>query len=80
MQAMKNAWPAWHLTQGRNDSNGYLLAIVFLLLFSGVACAFAMGVLLSKNIVRMAFYLVLSLASTAGLFFWRVPTSSVRCN
>ena len=41
----------------------------FFLLFSGVACAFALGVLLSKNIVRMAFYLVLSLASTAGLFF-----------
>ncbi len=41
----------------------------FFLLFSGIACAFALGVLLSKNIVRMAFYLVLSLASTAGLFF-----------
>lgn len=41
----------------------------FFLLFSGVACAFAVGVLLSKNIVRMAFYLVISLASTAGLFF-----------
>lgn len=41
----------------------------FFLLFSGVACAFALGVLLSKNIVRMAFYLVLSLASTAGLYF-----------
>lgn len=42
---------------------------VFFLLFSFVACGFALGVLLSKNIVRMAFYLVLSLASTAGLFF-----------
>jgi len=41
----------------------------FFLLFSTVACAFAVGVLLSKNIVRMAFYLVLSLAATAGLFF-----------
>ena len=41
----------------------------FFLLFSGIACVFALGVLLSKNIVRMAFYLVLSLASTAGLFF-----------
>lgn len=41
----------------------------FFYLFSAVACAFALGVLLSKNIVRMAFYLVLSLASTAGLFF-----------
>ena len=42
---------------------------VFFLLFSGVACAFAVGVLLARNIVRMAFYLVISLASTAGLFF-----------
>ncbi len=41
----------------------------FFWLFSGVACAFALGVLLSKNIVRMAFYLVISLASTSGLFF-----------
>ncbi len=41
----------------------------FFLLFGGIACAFALGVLLAKNIVRMAFYLVLSLASTAGLFF-----------
>ena len=41
----------------------------FFLLFSGIACVFAMGVLLSRNIVRMAFYLVLSLAATAGLFF-----------
>ncbi len=41
----------------------------FFLLFSLVACAFAVGVLLSRNIVRMAFYLVLSLAATAGLFF-----------
>lgn len=41
----------------------------FFLLFSFIACAFALGVLLAKNIVRMAFYLVLSLSSTAGLFF-----------
>ena len=41
----------------------------FFLLFSGLACAFAVSVLLSSNIVRMAFYLVLSLAATAGLIF-----------
>jgi len=41
----------------------------FFLLFSGIACVFAVGVLVSRNIVRMAFYLVLSLAATAGLFF-----------
>lgn len=41
----------------------------FFYLFSAVACVFAFGVLLSSNIVRMAFYLVLSLGATAGLFF-----------
>jgi NADH-quinone oxidoreductase subunit J len=42
---------------------------VFFLLFAGIACAFAVAVVLSPNIVRMAFYLVISLAATAGLFF-----------
>ena len=41
----------------------------FFFLFSAVACAFAVAVVLTANIVRMAFYLVLSLAATAGLFF-----------
>lgn len=41
----------------------------FFLLFALMACAFALGVLLSSNVVRMAFYLIVSLASTAGLFF-----------
>ncbi len=42
---------------------------VFFWLFSTVACVFAVGVVLSNNIVRMAFYLILSLGATAGLFF-----------
>jgi NADH:ubiquinone oxidoreductase subunit 6 (subunit J) len=42
---------------------------VFFLLFGGIACAFAVAVVVSANIVRMAFYLVMSLAATAGLFF-----------
>src|ERR1700748_3746924 len=42
---------------------------IFFLLFAGLACAFAIAVVVSPNIVRMAFYLVLSLASSAGLFF-----------
>jgi NADH-quinone oxidoreductase subunit J len=42
---------------------------LFFYLFAGIACAFAFAVVVSPNIVRMAFYLVLSLASTAGLFF-----------
>jgi NADH:ubiquinone oxidoreductase subunit 6 (subunit J) len=42
---------------------------VLFLLFASVACACAVAVVLADNVVRMAFYLVLSLASTAGLFF-----------
>lgn len=41
----------------------------FFLFFSGLACVFAVAVLVSQNIVRMAFYLVMSLASTSALFF-----------
>ncbi len=42
---------------------------IFFLMFSIMACGFALAVVLSANIVRMAFYLVLSLGATAGLFF-----------
>ena len=41
---------------------------VFFLLAGGFACLFALGVLFSSNVVRMAFYLIISLAATAGLF------------
>jgi NADH-quinone oxidoreductase subunit J len=41
----------------------------FFLLFGLLACGFALSVVLTSNVVRMAFYLVLSLGSTAGLFF-----------
>lgn len=41
----------------------------FFLLFSLVSCVFAVAVVVSSNVVRMAFYLVLSLGATAGLFF-----------
>ncbi len=37
--------------------------------FAAVCCMFAIGVVLATNIVRMAFYLVLSLAASSGLFF-----------
>src|SRR5258706_9113058 len=43
-------------------------AIAFLF-FALVACGFAIAVVLTSNIVRMAFYLTLSLGATAGLFF-----------
>lgn len=41
----------------------------FFLLFALVAVGFALGVVFSSNVVHMAFYLTLSLGSTAGLFF-----------
>ena len=40
----------------------------FFLLFAGLACGFAVAVVAATNVVRMALYLVLSLAATAGLF------------
>lgn len=41
----------------------------FFLLFAAIAVAFATAVVVSSNVVRMAFYLVLSLGATAGLFY-----------
>lgn len=40
----------------------------FFLLFAGIACVFALGVLFSSNVVRMAANLIVSLAATAVLF------------
>lgn len=42
---------------------------VFFLLFALVSCVFALAVLFSQNIVRMAFYLVICLGAVSGLFF-----------
>lgn len=42
---------------------------VAFLFFALVACGFAVAVVLTSNIVRMAFYLTLCLGATAGLFF-----------
>jgi len=42
---------------------------LFFALFALIACGFALAVLFSSNIVRMAFSLVLSLGAVAGLFF-----------
>ncbi len=41
----------------------------FFLLFGAISCLFSVAVVLTSNIVRMAFYLVLALAATSGLFF-----------
>src|SRR3954462_9362248 len=57
-------------THGRNSVEDPIYwPSLFFLLFAGIACAFAFAVVITPNIVRMAFYLVLSLAATAGLFF-----------
>jgi NADH:ubiquinone oxidoreductase subunit 6 (subunit J) len=42
---------------------------VMFLIFALAACGFAAAVVLTPNVVRMAFYLTLSLGATAGLFF-----------
>ena len=42
---------------------------VLFYLFAALACAFALAVVAADNVVRMALYLVFSLAATAGLFF-----------
>jgi NADH-quinone oxidoreductase subunit J len=41
---------------------------VYFYLFAGLACVFALGVLFSNNVVRMAANLIVSLAATAALF------------
>lgn len=41
----------------------------FFSLFALLTCAFALAVLFTSNVVRMAFYLVLCLGSSSGLFF-----------
>jgi len=41
----------------------------FFWLFALISCGFALGVLFSPNIVRMAFYLIISLGAVSGLFF-----------
>jgi len=43
-------------------------SLAFLLL-AAIACTFAVAVVVSGNIVRMACYLIVSLAAVAGLFF-----------
>jgi len=42
---------------------------VLFALYALTACGGALGVVLSQNVVRMAFWLVVSLGATAGLFF-----------
>lgn len=41
----------------------------FFLLYALVACGFAVAVVVSTNIVRMALFLIVSLGATSGLFF-----------
>ena len=41
----------------------------FFLLFAIIASVFAVALVVTSNVVRMAFYLILSLAATSGLFY-----------
>ncbi len=41
----------------------------FFLLFALIACSAAIAVVATSNVVRMAFYLVISLGAVAGLYF-----------
>jgi NADH:ubiquinone oxidoreductase subunit 6 (subunit J) len=41
----------------------------FFLLFGALTAVFAVAVVVTSNVVRMAFYLILSLGATSGLFF-----------
>ncbi len=41
----------------------------FFLLFALIACSAAIAVVATNNVVRMAFYLVISLGAVAGLYF-----------
>ncbi len=42
---------------------------VLFVILASIACCSALAVVIVQNIVRMAFWLIVSLASTAGLFF-----------
>ena len=42
---------------------------IFFTIFALVACGGAVAVVLTQSVVRMAFWLVISLGSLAGLFF-----------
>jgi len=48
------------------EINGHTLAFLF---FGMLTCLFSLAVVFSANVVRMAFYLILALAATAGLHF-----------
>ena len=41
----------------------------FFLIFALLACGFAVALVLTSNVVRMALYLIFCLGATAGLFF-----------
>ncbi len=53
---------------------------LFFLFFAILTCGFAFAVLFTSNVVRMAFYLTLSLGSASGLFFLAGLTLSAPCS
>ena len=56
-------------TEAAGTEPVFLWHSFFFMFFAGLACAFSLAVLFSTNIVRMAFYLIMGLCATAGLFF-----------
>jgi NADH:ubiquinone oxidoreductase subunit 6 (subunit J) len=42
---------------------------LFFYLYAALACGFALGVVFARNVVRMAFYLIVCLGSVSGLFY-----------
>jgi len=45
------------------------MSVLVFAIFAAAACGGALAVVLSQNVVRMAFWLIISLSSVAGLFF-----------
>lgn len=64
VNSVANIMPLFADTAGALNWHGF-----FFLLFALLACILAVAVVLADNVVRMAFYLVLSLGATSGLFF-----------
>ena len=62
--ADRESWPRGGRSESAMNWHSF-----FFLLFALVAGVFAVAVVFTSNIVRMAFYLMLSLGATAGLFF-----------
>jgi NADH-quinone oxidoreductase subunit J len=66
---MSGMWLVVAAETAGGEPRVFLWHTFFFLFFAALACAFSVTVLLSANIVRMAFYLIVALGATSGLFF-----------